>query len=127
MGSRIRIHAPHNATPIRSVVLCGHSRMFIAILHNRDHDCLEEDPGREAREDVTHVAAALCESLNAAGVLADPFPVADDVVGVLESLQHAQPDLVVNLCESIAADSRGEMAMPCMLDLLGVPYTGSGP
>jgi len=26
--------------------------MRIAILHNRDHQLLEEDPGREAREDV---------------------------------------------------------------------------
>ena len=37
--------------------------MRIAILHNHDHALLEEDPGREAREDVLRVASAMRTAL----------------------------------------------------------------
>lgn len=99
--------------------------MHIAILHNCDHELLEEDPGREAREDVTRVAARLAEALTQGTTVAEPIAVVDHDFGFLEQLDRMEPALVVNLCESLAADSRGEMAVPCLLDLLGLPYTGS--
>ena len=37
------------------------------------------------------------------------------------------PDLVFNLCESLRGDSRHEVVVPSLLELAGVPYTGSGP
>lgn len=100
--------------------------MYIAILHNRDHHLLEEDPGREAREDVERVAAAMAQALSGSATLAEPLALADDPVGALLALRRREPDLVINLCESLIADSRGEMAVPCLLELLGLPYTGSG-
>ncbi len=99
--------------------------MHISILHNRDHELLEDDPGREAREDVVRVAAALAEALTSGKVTAEPLAVEGDSLNFVESLRRTGPDLVVNLCESLAADSRGEMVVPCLLDMLGVPYTGS--
>ncbi len=99
--------------------------MHIAILHNRDHEHLEEDPGREAREDVTRVAAALADALTQGQTTAEPLAIEGASLGFVEDLERSRPDLVVNLCESLAADSRGEMAVPCLLDLLGLPYTGS--
>jgi len=98
--------------------------MHIALLHNLDHDLLEDDPGREARKDVTKVAQALASALDGRGVRAQLVPVtgAADLLSTLEGLR---PDLVINLCESLAADSRGEMAIPLLLDLLDIPYTGS--
>ena len=95
--------------------------MRIAILHNLDHDCLEEDPGREARKDVGKVAGALALALDP---VAEVVPVTG-VADLLAALERSPPDLAINLCESLAADSRGEMAVPLLLDLLGVPYTGS--
>jgi len=100
-------------------------RMHLAILHNADHDLLEDDPGREAREDVLRVAAALADVLNDETTTTELVPVEGASLDFVARLEHRRPDLVVNLCESLAADSRGEMAVPCLLDLLGLPYTGS--
>jgi D-alanine-D-alanine ligase len=98
--------------------------MHIAILHNSDHDILEDDPGREAREDVARVALALAEALNQGTMSASVIPV-NEVPALVADLEALRPDLAINLCESLAADSRGEMAVPVLLDLLGLPYTGS--
>jgi D-alanine-D-alanine ligase len=99
--------------------------MRIAILHNRDHQLLEEDPGREAREDVVRVAAALQEALSGGRREVALVPVDGDVLGIGRALESEQADVVVNLCESLAADARGEMVVPALLDLMGLAYTGS--
>jgi D-alanine-D-alanine ligase len=99
--------------------------MHISVLHNADHDLLEDDPGREARKDVTRVAAALCDALTTSDVSAEPISVGRDAFAFVDVLRRRQPNLVVNLCESLVADSRGEMAIPAILELLGFPYTGS--
>ncbi len=101
--------------------------MHLCILYNRDGDLLEDDPGREAREDVARVASALKDALEAAGHRAELLGVERDPFAFVATIKKQMPALVLNLCESVAADSRGEMAIPAMLDLLGVPYTGSGP
>ncbi len=99
--------------------------MNLCILYNRDADLLENDPGREAREDVSRVASALGHALREDGHRVELMGVGSDPLGFVGALQDDPPDLVLNLCESLAADSRGEMAVPCLLDLLGIPYTGS--
>jgi len=99
--------------------------MHISILHNRDYDFLAEDPGREARKDVARVAAALSHALTHDDISAEPIAVESGTLAFAETLNSRQPILVVNLCESLAADSRGEMAIPCLLELIGFPYTGS--
>ncbi len=107
------------------VVTLPHHRMHIILLHNRDHDLLEDDPGREAREDVVRVASSMADALNRGDTLAEPLAIEGDRLDFMDTLRRCQPDLVVNLCESLAADSRGEMAIPCLLDALGLAYTGS--
>jgi D-alanine-D-alanine ligase len=99
--------------------------MRVCVLYNRDHDVLADDPGREARADVVRVAEAMAGALEYSGAVVRTLPVAEDAVGFFDSLRRDPPDVVVNLCESLVADSRGEMAVPCLLDLLGIPYTGS--
>jgi D-alanine-D-alanine ligase len=99
--------------------------MRIAILHNRDHQLLEEDPGREAREDVVRVAAALKDALVGGRRAVNLVPVDGDVLGIGRALESERADVVVNLCESLAADARGEMVVPALLDLMGLAYTGS--
>jgi D-alanine-D-alanine ligase len=106
-------------------VVTLHSRLHVFVLHNNDHDVLEDDPGREARKDVLTVAQSLCDAVERSGITAEPLPV-NDLVETFELLRREKPALVVNLCESLAADSRGEMALPCLLDVVGIPYTGSG-
>ena len=99
--------------------------MHIAILHNADHDLLDNDPGREAREDVARVASALANALDGEELTTELVPAHADSLDFVEHLRRAEPDLVVNLCESLAADSRGEIAIPCLLEMLRLPYTGA--
>src|SRR5919198_489201 len=99
--------------------------MHFCILYNRDQDLLDDDPGKEAREDVTKVAGALGAALETPGYRIEHVGVGADPLPALETVRRRRPDLVVNLCESVAADSRGEMVIPCLLELLGIPYTGS--
>src|SRR5687767_16011418 len=43
----------------------------------------------------------------------------------VEALERLQPDVVFNLCEGFRESSAGEFGVAALLDLLGVPYTGS--
>src|SRR6185436_17446623 len=90
--------------------------MRISILHNRDHHLLEDDPGREAREDVVRVAAALEKALETKRDKVSLISVDRDVWAIGKALEAQRPDVVVNLCESLAADSRGEMVVPALLE-----------
>jgi D-alanine-D-alanine ligase len=95
-----------------------------AVLHNSDHTLLEDDPGREAREDVTRVAQAVAEALQRTGHQVRLVPVGEDL-SVLSRLKAEGAGVVFNLCESLAADSRGELVVPALLELQGLAYTGS--
>ena len=97
--------------------------MFVTILHNHDHALLEDDPGREARADVVNVAAAMADALRGGRRRIEVKPV-DDVTSLADVLT-GQPDVIVNLCESLGADSRGESLVPAMLELANVCFTGS--
>ncbi|HTS78953.1 MAG TPA: ATP-grasp domain-containing protein [Myxococcaceae bacterium] len=101
--------------------------MHITLLHNADADALEEDPGREARADVERVAAELSRTLVVDGFEVTVLPVGPSPADIVAPLATRPTDLVLNLCESIGGDARGEMAIPALLDLLGLPYSGSGP
>lgn len=99
--------------------------MRISILHNRDHHLLEDDPGREAREDVVRVAAALEKALSGGRRKVSLIAVDRELWSIGKALEAERPDVVVNLCESLAADARGEMVVPALLEMAGVPYTGN--
>ena len=100
--------------------------MHITLLHNADADALEEDPGREARAEVERVAAGLAGVLGGGGFEVTVLPVGPNAADILAPLRSKPTDLVLNLCESIGGDARGEMAIPVLLDLLNLPYSGSG-
>lgn len=47
---------------------------------------------------------------------------------LLDDLIRERPDMVVNICDNgYRNNARLEMHVPAMLDMLGIPYTGSGP
>jgi len=99
-------------------------RLNLALLVNDDADHLAEDPGREARRDVEGVAASLAEALIGRGHRVRVVLARSDLKFV-EQLRAQPTDLVFNLCESLDADSRGEMLVPGLLEMIGLPYTGS--
>jgi D-alanine-D-alanine ligase len=45
----------------------------------------------------------------------------------VEALEALQPDVVFNLCDGYREWSAGESCVAGLLELLGIPYTGSGP
>lgn len=55
------------------------------------------------------------------------FPLKDDIEEVIRALKAYKPDVVVNLSEGFMGESIFEMHVPSILELLGIPYTGSPP
>jgi D-alanine-D-alanine ligase len=95
----------------------------IAVLYNTDYDaeaCATDVISVEAS--ARAVAAALTEG-GFAVELIGVFGL--EVLAVLDRVRAAAPDLVFNLCESMAGDPRNEPTFVGLLDLFGIPYTGA--
>jgi D-alanine-D-alanine ligase len=103
------------------------SRPRIIVIFNRDFEGADADPENRAREDVKGIADDILRILNASGYEASGVGVTNDVSAALGAVTQAMPDAVFNLCESIHGDNRFECLMPLVLDLAGIPYTGSCP
>ncbi len=115
----------------------SHAPLRITVLHNSDfatssapHD--RGDLGHESRADVVQAAADVARALVSRGHRVDTIAVADGagprpLVRLLDDLHRSAPDLIFNLCESLAGDSRHEALIAALLDWCGRPYTGSGP
>jgi D-alanine-D-alanine ligase len=54
-------------------------------------------------------------------------PLNDAVLPFIRQLDAVKPDLVFNLCEGFGEQSAGEYCVAGLLELLDIPYTGSGP
>ena len=104
------------------------STLRIFVLHNNDYSSLPDDPAFASRADVAHAAVGVASALRRRGHTVEVAGV--DHPGIdrlIARLSAEPPDLVFNLCESLRGDSRHEVVLPSLLDLLGIPYTGSGP
>lgn len=77
--------------------------------------------GVNAARDIARALVARGHFVEVQGI--DPGDLGD----LLAQLRADAPDLVFNLCETLTPDGRSAMVLPTLLDLLGVPYTGSGP
>lgn len=96
----------------------------VIVLYNTDYGA-----GGEAPVDASSVepaARAIGDALAEAGYAAELVGLhGTDVFEVLTEVRGRRPDLVFNLCESMAGDARNEPTFAGLLDLYGVPYTGS--
>jgi len=101
----------------------------IAILHNVDYeDTLPEcDPAWAARAEVGRVATSVALALSEAGHDAQLVAIDGDLAALRDTLVELDVDCAFNLCESIVGDARLESAVPLLLELLGIPFTGSPP
>jgi len=78
--------------------------------------------GHEELQAVEHLKAAL------AGLRGFRFTYFDDHDRLLDELRAARPDLVLNLCDTGFRNRWAhELNLPALLELLEIPYTGSGP
>jgi D-alanine-D-alanine ligase len=99
----------------------------IVVLYNTDYDAeLTAGTG-------TSVSAVQASALSIEGALTNAG-FSTQLVGLhglelfelVDRLRRDPPDLVFNLCESMAGDSRNEPTMTGVLDLYKIPYTGNG-
>ena len=65
----------------------GAAFMRIVILHNRDHELIPDDPGKEAREDIERVATAMAQALSARGRTIDLVPVDEPLLLLLRRVE----------------------------------------
>src|SRR5580658_5546545 len=101
----------------------------IAVLYNIDYEDgrPDTDPAWAARAEVGLVAEAIGAALRDAGCDAQLVPVDGDLADLRARLVDLDPDCAFNLCESLAGDARLESAVPLLLELVGLPFTGSPP
>ena len=112
------------------------TKLKIAVLY----DCWEEDPGAEPephkpatrghkkrrKRKEKHDRDEISEALEKLGH--EPFyHVLDGRTQSLMALARCGADLVFNLTESYAGDDTKDMNVAAYLDLLDLPYTGTGP
>lgn len=110
------------------------SKLKIAVLYDiweEDRAAAEPEPktrrhkGKKRRKE-KHDREEIFEALEKLGY--EPFyQVLDGRVQSLLSLSRCGADLVFNLTESFAGDDTKEMNVAAYLDLIGYPYTGTGP
>jgi D-alanine-D-alanine ligase len=101
----------------------------IAVLYNVDFADTgpEGDPGYAARADVELVARSIASTLSDGEHEVHLVPVDGDMHELRSRLLEIEPDCAFNLCESLAGDARLETAVPLLVELLGIPCTGSSP
>ncbi len=97
----------------------------IIVLYNTDYDAELTGPGIDVSS-VEESAQAIIVALREAGYSAELVGMKGlDVFEVLAKLRSAKPDLVFNLCESMAGEPRNEPTFVGLLDLFEIPYTGA--
>ena len=97
----------------------------IIVLYNTDYDAELTGPGIDVSA-VELSSRSIAEGLRGSGYDVTLTGVAGrDVFDVIAGVRAAAPDLVFNLCESMAGDPRNEPTFVGLLDLFGIPYTGS--
>jgi D-alanine-D-alanine ligase len=102
----------------------------VAIIYNVDFEeaSLEADPCFQSRATVESVAQEVAEAIASDGLhTATLMPTEGDFAELRSKLETLAPSCVFNMCESLGNDARLETAVPTMLDLMGIPYTGSPP
>jgi D-alanine-D-alanine ligase len=95
----------------------------ILVLYNADYD---DEAGASDVISIEVSAHAVASALAEGGFHVERMGMAGrDVFAVLDKVRAASPDLVFNLCESMAGDPRNEPTFVGILDLFGIPYTGT--
>lgn len=92
-------------------------KVSVLFWEDRDQAAAEHD------EVVDQVAAALSEGGHKVSLIG----ISGDLRELLDKLDEQQPQLVFNLCERFADNDLFDMHVITVLDMLGQPFTGTGP
>jgi D-alanine-D-alanine ligase len=103
--------------------------MKILILFDvaRPADPNETFSARSLKEEDKPTEADVLRCLKRLGHDVETLAVYDNVTDIVEKLKSYAPDVVFNLSESFYQDRSHEPNIPALLELMKVPYTGSGP
>jgi D-alanine-D-alanine ligase len=82
---------------------------------------------RIAEQGAEREARAVMKALATLGHQPVLVSLGDDITTFALELRHLRPDLVFNLCEAFWGESRKEMHVAALYDLLGLVYTGAAP
>lgn len=95
---------------------------LVAIIYDVTGDVSRSDVNA-VLDGVAHVGDALAER----GHRVERLCVSDGIGPFIDRLERLRPAVVFNLCEGYRGESAGEPVVAGMLELLGLPFTGSGP
>jgi D-alanine-D-alanine ligase len=84
-----------------------------------------DDSLEQAEYDTPDTAARIAGALESGGHQVHPLDVSGPIHEVIARLAALRPDLVFNTAEGRRGEMR-EALFPCLLDHLGLPYTGAG-
>lgn len=103
--------------------------MNIAVCFNLvpPHTFRGEAIDRIAEQGAEHEARAVAAALTELGHKPTLVSLGQDITLFATELRNLQPDLVFNLCEAFWGESRKEMHVAALFDLLGITYTGAPP
>jgi D-alanine-D-alanine ligase len=89
----------------------------------------EEDPHLEGKteEICSQMEFHIAEALRFQGHTVDVVAFTPNLEATIAQLRAAEPDLVFNLTEHVGGDRSKDVHVTALLDLMGIPYTGSGP
>lgn len=106
----------------------GRRAMRVAVAYNARCAARSAPAGRrEADESVAFDARRVRDALASRGRRAFLVPLRTSPGGFVRRLRALRPDAVFNLCEGARGESRFEMHACALLELAGLPHTGSGP
>jgi len=103
-------------------------RKNIAVIYNAYFPpelCAPEE--RDAGENIITDVRRVGSILRAGGDRVAFIPFRRSAAGFIARLRSFKPDCVFNLCEEAMGDSRNEMSVCALLELIGLKYTGCGP
>jgi D-alanine-D-alanine ligase len=104
------------------------SPMQIGILFNVPRGTSKGEPQDFISEEgILEEVEAVERSLKELGYTGVRIPLKEDVVELIHRIQDLHPALIFNLCESFRGESLPQMNIAGLLELLRIPYTGSGP
>ncbi|MDW8044564.1 MAG: ATP-grasp domain-containing protein [Nitrososphaerota archaeon] len=103
-------------------------KVKVTIIYNSLKHLYEERRESDIAEmGVLDEVEAVKEALNTLGIDHSIVAIDEDIQNWLNELLMHKPDVIFNLCEAISGESRLEMNVPSVLELIRIPYTGASP
>ncbi len=100
----------------------------VSVLFNRPTEPIRgEETDYIAEAGVEEEAEAVQKALEKLDIRYQMIPFEIELGLLVKTLKNYKPNVVINLCEGAFGDSHQEMNVPSVLELLGIPYTGSPP